>query len=233
MSPFRLCLPLLVAGLAVAQDPKDKKPVDDVFTRPQVDRRDQTLLKRVSEKTYVHEAAQVAFTVPEGWKEIYPHRLERKIDPRITTVLGIERPDGELVASLYWMQMGGGQALSYWVRETADRGEYGEEYETLKTVYGKDHVSAPVRSRSGPFDVYRINITGGQDRRDKYDGVLFLFAVESGGANWLVRVRITLPKGDKARNDAWAQEVLGGFTKVPGPPPVKVTNTEGALSDKR
>jgi hypothetical protein len=232
MSPLRLCLPLLAAGLTVAQEPKDRKPADEVLTKPSEDRRDQTLLKRVSERTFVHEAAQVAFTVPDGWKEIRPHQLERKIDPRISTVLGIERADRELVASLYWVQMGGGQTLAHWVRETADRGEYGEEYETLKTVYGRDQVTAPVRVRSGPFDVYRINITGGPDRGDKYDGVLFVFAVESGGANWLIRARVSFPKGDKARNDAWAQEVLNGFSKVPGPSAAKVV-TDLTEAEKR
>jgi hypothetical protein len=233
MSPLRLCLPLLVAGLAVAQDPAEKKPTDDILGKTQVDRRDQTLLKRVAEKTYLHEGAQVAFTLPDGWKEIYPHRLERKIDPRISTVMGIERADRELVASLYWIPMGPGQSLSYWVRESADKGEYGEEYETLKTVYGKDHVSAPVRYKSGPFDVYRINITGGPVAADKYDGVLFVFAVESGGSTWLVRARVSFPKGDKARNDASVQEVLDGLSRMPGKGTTKNTTTDGALSDKR
>jgi hypothetical protein len=130
--------------------------------------------------------------------------------------------------------MTGGQALSHWVRETADRGEYGEEYETLKTVYGKDHVTAPVRTRSGPFDVYRINITGGPVAGEKFDGVLFVFAVDSGGSSWLVKARISFPKGDKARNDAWAQEVLNGFSKVPGKPAANApTTTDAVLTEKR
>jgi hypothetical protein len=233
MFPLPLCLPLLAAGLVAAQDPKDKKPAEEVLTKPLEDRRDLTLLTRVSEKTFIHRAAQVAYTVPEGWKEIRPHRLERKIDPRISTVLGIERADRELVASLYWIQMTGGQTLSHWVRETASGGEYGEEYETLKTVYGKDQVTAPVRTRSGPFDVYRINITGGPDRGDKYDGVLYVFAVESGGATWLIKARVSFPKGDRTRNDAWAQEVLAGFSKVPGTPTANATTTDAALSEKR
>jgi hypothetical protein len=231
MSAVRLSLPFLIAGLAVAQEPTDKKPAESVLGKV-LDSREHTLLKRVSEKTYVHEAAQVAFTVPEGWKEIGPHRLERKIDPRISTVLGIGSADREMLATLYFMQIPSGQGLSHWVRETADRGEYGEEYETLKTVYGKDHVSVPVRFRSGPFDVYRMNITGGPDRGDKFDGVLFVFAVDSGGATWLVRARVSYPKGDKSRNDAWAQEVLGGFSQVPGQPTTKVA-TDLPEADKR
>jgi len=200
----------VVAQEGAKESPRDK---EEALTRPGDDRRDLTLLKRVTETTYLHQAARVSFTVPEGWKEIRPHRLNRKIDPRISTVLGIERADRELVASLYWIPMNPDQKLSQWVRETPTGSppEYGEEYETLKTVYGQDHVSVPVRFRSGPFDVYRINITGGPDRGDKYDGVLFVFAVESGGATWLIKARVSFPKGDKARTDVWAMDVLQGF----------------------
>jgi hypothetical protein len=216
MSPVRLFLiAVLAAPVAAAQEaPKDPpKDAEEVLTRPLDDRRDLTLLKRVTETTFLHEAARVSFTVPDGWKEIRPHRLSRKIDPRISTVLGIERADRELVASLYWIPMNPDQKLSNWVREAATGSppEYGEEYETLKTVYCQDHVSAPVRFRSGPFGVYRINITGGPDRGDKYDGVLFVFAVESGGSTWLIKARVSFPKGDKARNEAWAMDVLQGF----------------------
>jgi len=215
MSPVPFLLLPLLASPVVAQEGAKESPKDkeEVLTRPGDDRRDLTLLKRVTETTYLHEAARVSFTVPDGWKEIRPHRLNRKIDPRISTVLGIERADRELVASLYWIPMNPDQKLSAWVREapTGSPPEYGEEYETLKTVYGKDHVSAPVRFRSGPFDVYRINIVGGPDRGDKYDGVLFVFAVESGGATWLVKARVSFPKGDRAQTDAWAMDVLQGF----------------------
>jgi hypothetical protein len=219
MSPVRLFLipAILAAPVAAQEAPKDPpKDKEEVLVRPLDDRRDLTLLKRVAENTFLHEAARVSFTVPEGWKEIRPHRLNRKIDPRISTVLGIERSDRELVASLYWIPMNPDQKLSNWVREAPSGSppEYGEEYETLKTVYGKDHVSSPARIRSGPFDVYRINITGGPDRGDKYDGVLFVFAVESGGATWLIKARVSFPKGDKARTEAWAMEVLQGFRLV-------------------
>ena len=203
----------LVTATATAQGPS--KDRDDAPVRPVDDRRDQTHLRRVSENTYLHEAARVSFTVPTGWKEMRPHRLNRKIDPRISSVLGIERSDRELVASLYWIPMNPDQHLSHWVRETAagTPAEYGEEYETLKTIYGKDHVNTPTRLQSGPFDVYRINITGGPDRGDKYDGALFVFAVESGGATWLVKARVSFPKGDRGRNEAWAMEVLQGFKR--------------------
>jgi hypothetical protein len=235
MSPVRLVLIPVVVALAthaaVAQEglkdpPKGK---EDVLKRPADDRRDLTLLRRVTETTFRHEAARVTFTIPEGWKEIRPHRLSRNIDPRISTVLGIERADRELVASLYWIPMNPDQRLSDWVRETAagTPAEYGEEYETLKAIYGKDHVGTPVRFRSGPFDVYRINITGGPDRGDKYDGVLFVFAVESGGATWLVKARVSFPKGDRTRNEAWAMEVLQGFKEAETGGPAKDRADDG------
>lgn len=219
MSPVRL-VPLAVALAApalFAQEPPRAPPTDkeEALVKPLDDRRDLTLLRRVTETSFLHEAARVSYTIPAGWKEIRPHRLNRKIDPRISTVLGIERADRELVASLYWIPMNPDQRLSNWVRETptGTPAEYGEEYETLKTIYGKDHVSTPVRFRSGPFDVYRINITGGPDRGDRYDGALFVFAVESGGATWLIKARVSFPKGDRARNEAWAMDVLQGFER--------------------
>ena len=230
MFPLRLLLTVLTAAAvvgvpaAIAQD--SKKDKEDVPASPVGDRRGMTPLKRVSEKTYVHGPAQLSFTVPSGWKEIPPHRLSRKIDPRITTVLGLERPDRDLVATLYWIPILPDQQLSHWVRETADGGEYGEEYETLKTVYGKDHVTPPLRFKSGPFDVYRINITGGPD---KFDGVLYLFEVDSGSSNWLIKVRISFPKGDQAKNDTWSQEVLSGFDKMPADgkkPTAETTNAD-------
>jgi hypothetical protein len=206
-------IPLLLAIPVVrAQDAKE-----EVLTKPFEDRRDLTLLKRIAEKTFVHEAARVAFTVPEGWKEIRPHRLARKIDQRISTVLGIERADRDLVASIYWIPMNPRETLSFWVRDTESGGEYGEEYETLKTVYGKDRVTKPVVVKHGAFDVYRMNITGGPDRGEKYDGALLVFEVESGGTHWLIKARVSFPKGEKGRNDQFANEVLDGFTRVPVP----------------
>ena len=215
MSP----VPLFLVSMLAAQDAPKAPPPDkeEVLVRPLDDRRDLTLLRRVTETTFVHEAARVSFTVPDGWKEIRPHRLNRRIDPRVSTVLGVERSDREIVASIYWMPMNPGQRLSHWVREApaGNPPEYGEEYETLKIVYGKDHVTTPVRFRSGPFDVYRINITGGPDPAEKYDGVLFVFAVEAGEATWLVKARVSFPKGDRAQTDAWAMDVLRGFQQVP------------------
>lgn len=220
MPPVRFVLTAAILGSAApAQEAARQAPKanQEVLARPLDDRRDLTLLRRVTETTFVHEAARVSFTVPDGWKEIRPHRLNRRIDPRISTVLGIERADREIVASIYWMPMTPDQRLSHWVREApaGNPPEYGEEYETLKTVYGKDHVTTPVRFRSGSFDVYRINITGGPDPADKSDGVLFVFAVESGGTTWLIKARVSFPKGDRAQTDAWAMDVLNAFKQVP------------------
>jgi hypothetical protein len=213
----------LVAALAAwpvaAQDAKVPGTREEVLTKPFEDRRDLTLLKKVTERTYVHEAAGVSYTVPPGWKEIRPHRLARRIDPRISTVLGIERADRDLVASLYWIPMNPGQKLADWVRDAPVGGEYGEEYETLRMVYGKDRVTTPVRIKQGPFDVYRIDIGGGPDRGDRYDGTLYVFAVESGGQTWLIKARVSYPKAaDGVRNDHVAAEVLRGYAKLPDRP---------------
>lgn len=240
MSRVRLLLPIPLAALvglsaAGAQPPAKDPPVtkEEVLTKPLEDRRDLTLLRRITDDTFVHEAARVSFTVPEGWQEIRPHRLNRKIDPRIITVLGIERADRELVASLYWIPMKPDQTLSHWVRETPAKGEYGEEYETLKTIYGKDRVTTPLKIQSGPFEVYRININGGPVAEEKYDGTLFVFAVESGGTTWLIKARVSYPKGDKLRTDAWAMDVLQGFRRLPATGDVGKKAATVPADDKR
>jgi hypothetical protein len=199
---------------AAAQD-KGTDPREEVLTRPFEDRRDLTLLRKVAERVYVHDATGVTFTVPSGWTEIRPHRLARRIDPRISTVLGIERADRDLVASLYWVPMGPGQKLADWVRETPVGGEYGEEYETLRAVYGKERVTTPDRVRHGPFDVYRVHVRGGPDRGDRYDGTLYVFEVESAGTRWLLKARVSYPKAEAGRNDQYAAEVLHGYARLP------------------
>ena len=215
MSRVRLFLLSALAAPVAAQEAPTDPPKDreEVLVRPLDDRRDLTLLRRVSESTFLHEAARVSFTVPEGWKEIRPHRLNRKIDPRISTVLGIERSDRELVASLYWIPMNPDQKLSTWVRETPSRQPAGVRrgVRDAQDRLRQGPRAAPVRSRSGSFDVYRINITGGPDRGDKYDGVLFVFAVESGGSTWLDQGPRVVPQGGPGRTEAWAMEVLQGF----------------------
>jgi hypothetical protein len=223
MSPLvRSCFALVIAGAvggspAVAQDRKDTK--EDILEKPHDDPRDLTLLKRVTETTFIHQLAGITYTVPTGWKEIRPHRLERKIEQRISTVLGIERSDRDLVASLYWIPINPGQKLSNWINDTPDaRGEYGEEYETLKVVYGKERVTLPVKSKLGAFEIYRININGGPDRGDRYDGSLVVFSVESLTTTWMMKARISFPKGEPAKNNQFVMDVLDGYNRVPEKP---------------
>jgi hypothetical protein len=220
----------LAGPAALAQEIRE-----EILTKPFEDRRDLTLLKRVTEKTFVHEVARVSFTVPDGWKEIHPHRLARRIDPRISTVLGIERGDRDLVASIYWIPMNPGARLSEWARDTAIGGEYGEEYETLKAVYGKDRVTIPTKLAHGTYEVYRINIRGGPDRGERYDGSLFVFEAESGGRHWLVKARVSFPKGEGGSTSDPAMEVLTGFVQLPEPSGVKkaAAEVDGLIPDKR
>jgi len=202
--------------VALAQVPKEIK--EEVLTRPFDDRRDLTLLRRVSDNVFMHELARVSFTVPKGWEEIPPQRLARKVDPRVSTVLGSERDGRSLVATLYWVPLSPGQKLSDWVRDVDVSGEYGEEYETLKAVYGKDRVSRPVKIRHGPFDVYRITIGGGADRVGRYDGTLYVFEVENASGRWLLKARVSAPNADKGAGDKYAEEVLKGYSLASDPP---------------
>jgi hypothetical protein len=175
------------------------------------------LLRRITEKTLVHEPTLVAFTIPEGWKAMPPHRMERTIDKRISSKLEIEDSKRDMVASLYWIQMTPTQTLSEFIRDkpAPATGEYGEEYETLKAVYGKDRVTVPTKLKQGPFDVYRVYIYGGPERGEKYDGTLYVFEVEREGKKWLIKARVSFPKGERGINDGYAMEVLQGYSLVP------------------
>jgi len=208
----RLCvISVIVFGsLAAAQDPKT-----EILTKPSDDRREQTLLRRITDRAFVHELANVAYKIPEGWEELPPHRLARKIDQRISTVLSIRRTEGDLAATLSWIPMDPGQKLSDWVRDTAAAGEFGEEFETLKAVYGKDRVTEPVKIKTGEFDVYRINIIGGLVSGEKYDGALVVFEVQSEKRSWLIKARISFPKGDQSKSNQIVMDVLKGFSKIP------------------
>lgn len=208
--PFAVFALCVCGSFVFGQDPKS-----DTLPKNTDERRDQTHLRRVTERVFVHDLTNVAYTIPEKWEEMPPHRLARKIDQRISTVLAIRRSDGDLTANLSWVPMNPGQKLSEYVSDVAVSGEYGEEYETLKAVYGKDRVTLPQKIKSGEFDVYRINISGGPEKSEKYDGTMFLSEVQSGGQPWLLKVRISFPKGDRAKNDQFAMDVLRGYSRVP------------------
>lgn len=207
-----LCLGFLGLSLAQGQDSKEESLI-----KPSEDRRDNTNLTRTAERTFVHEPTKVAYTIPEGWKEIRPHRLARNIDKRISTILGIEHGQNDVVASLYWIQLNPTQRLSDFIRDTPapTTGEYGEEFETLKAVYGKDRVTVPTKLKQGPFDVYRVHIYGGAEKSDKYDGSLLLFRAEREGKQWLVKARITFPKGERTMSDQYSLDVLQGYSLAP------------------
>jgi hypothetical protein len=198
------------ASLSFGQDPKT-----DSLPKNSDERRDQTNLRRVTEKVFVHDLAGIAFKIPEKWEELPPHRLARKIDQRVSTVLSIHQRDADVAASLSWIPLNPGQKLSEFVTDTPIAGEYGEEYETLRVVYGKDRVSLPVKIKPGEFEIYRININGGPEKGEKYDGTLFLNEVQNGERTWMLKARISFPKGDRTKYDQLAMDVLRGYSRVP------------------
>lgn len=203
---------VLVASInvVVAQDGA-KEAREEVLSKPTDDRRDLTLLRRLSDNTLVHDGSMLAYKKPTGWDEIRPQRLQRKIDVRSMTALGIERSDRDMVATIYWVQLNPTKKLYDFVRENSSEGEYGEEYETLRAVYGKDRVSLPTKVRVNDIDMYKMSISGGPDRGDKYDGCLYVFAKTEKEITWLVRVRVSFPKAAKGTNDQFAEEVIKGM----------------------
>ena len=205
-----------LAGAALAQPPEPKAapPKDEVPVKKDDDRRDLTLLRRTGDNSFLHEAAKTTYTIPKGWTEIRPYRLTRKLEERTSTVLGVERQDRDMVASMYWIAVPKGAKFSEWIREADVAGEYGEEYETLKVIYGADKVAKPVKVAVNGFDVHKVNVKGGPDRGDKYDGTLYLFEVASDEGRWLVKVRVSYPKADR-NGEQWAEEVLSGYARVP------------------
>lgn len=193
-----------------------KTPRADVRTRPPEGLPNLTLISRVSERTLVHDLARVSFTIPAGWTEIPAQRAARKVDRRFSTLLGVQHSDRAMVASMVWTQLEPGDRPADWVREAPAKGEYGEEYETLKAVYGVDRVSIPARFRNGPFDVYRIDVRGGSRAAGPAASTLFVFFVESRGTTWMLKARVTSTRRDQHEADALA--VLGGHALVPDPP---------------
>ncbi|WP_020468234.1 hypothetical protein [Zavarzinella formosa] len=191
-------------------------PKEEILVKKDDDRRDLTLLRRISETSFLHEATKTTYTIPKGWTEIRPFRLARKLEPRTSTVLGVERQDRDMVATLYWIPIPIASKFSDWIRETEVAGEYGEEYETLKVVYGADKVGKPTKITVGNFEVHKVNVKGGPDRGEKYDGTLFLFEVASEEGRWIVKARVSYPKSDRPESgEKWSEEVLSGFARVP------------------
>lgn len=221
MSPVRrLCLvPLLLGSVgpvvARAQGPAGygPGPREVVPTGPSDDRRDLTLVYRVSERTFVHRAAGVSFTVPEGWAATPAHRTARTIDPRPSTVLGVGHAGRAGVALLAWTQLDPGARPADWARGTAAGGEYGEEYETLKEVYGKDRVTVPDRFGHGRLDGFRIDIRRGPGPGGPGAGTLFVFAAESAGTTWLLKVRVS--SAEEGLHAGHVRAVMAGYTLLP------------------
>jgi hypothetical protein len=179
------------------------------------DPRDLDQLRRVSDRTFVHGPTRVSFIVPPGWTATEPQRLERQIDRRASSVLRIDWPERETTASLSWVALNAGEKVTDWVREEPAGGEYGEEYETLRAVYGRDQVTVPRRVAHGTFTVYRINYFIPQDGTDRFDGAVLLLPVEAGGTTWLLKARISYPKADRGRRDEYIQAVLKGYGREP------------------
>jgi hypothetical protein len=214
----------LSAPLMAQTEPKSvPQPVspgtkEEILVNKDDDRRDLTLLKRLSGNTFLHEAAKTTYAIPDLWFEIRPYRLKRDFESRVSTVLGVERKDRDMVATIYWMPIPLGAKFSDWVRATEVAGEFGEEYETLKVVYGSEKVSKPVKMTYGKFDLIKISVKGGPDRGDKYDGTLFLFEVAGVEGRYIVKVRVSYPKNDRPEvGEKWAEEVLSGFALVQEP----------------
>lgn len=209
-------LVLLTAGVSIlavhAQEDKPLKNKDD-------DRRDLTLLRRVTESTFVHEASRITLTIPKDWSEIRPQRLTRDLEPRTSTAMGIELKDRKVVATIYWLPLQAGAKLSDLIRDKETAGSYGEEFETLLTIYGKENVRAPEKRVYNGRSVYKVNIVGGPDRENKYDGILYAFEVDGVEGKWFVKIRVSYPKpakGDTTNtNEQYAEQVINSLSDIP------------------
>lgn len=208
----------LIVSLVSAQAPTSSK--EEILIKPDEDRRDLTLLVRSTTNTneFIHKAAKVSFVIPNGWKEIRPQRLYRKLNPRTSSVLGIElfiqREDRDVVASVYWLPIGVGEKLGDWIRTEAVDNEYGEEYETLKAIYGRENVTLPKLEAYGSFNVFKVSFKGGPRSAD--GGTLYVFEVSTTEGRWMLKVRVTYPLADKAANEKYAEDVIRSFNKITG-----------------
>ena len=210
--------PILAQPQPEPKAPPTTGTKEEILLKKDDDRRDLTQLKRLNGSNFLHEAAKTTYAIPDNWREIRPYRLKRDFEQRVSTVLGIERADRDMVATIYWIPIPVGAKYSDWIRATEVGGEFGEEFETLKVVYGVDKVSKPEKMTYGNFDVHRINVKGGPDKGEKYDGTLFLFEVTGVQGRWIVKVRVSYPRTDRPDNGVqWSEEVLSGFARVPDP----------------
>ena len=209
--PHVLAVAALTALVALAIC-RLQRPAATVEAAPPDDRSD---LRRETDRTVVHGPTRVAFTIPDGWQETGQNPSERKIDPRATSVLRITWPEREAAASLSWTPLSPIEKVSELVRDTPANGEYGEEYETLKAVYGRDHVTVPLRVEHGPFVVYRINyfIPAGDTQR--LEGAVLLLPIKAAGVTWMLHAHVSYPKTDRGRREEYVQAVVRGFVLRP------------------
>ena len=58
-------------------------------------------------------------------------------------------------------------------------------------------------------------ISGGPDGSKKHDGALYVFEADRGGQHWLIKARVSFPKGDRSGNEQYGMEVLQGYSLMP------------------
>jgi hypothetical protein len=157
-------------------------------------------------RIYVHDESKVSLKVSDGWSIVPAYRLRRTAS---STVLGLEKQDPKLVATIIWSPLK--RPFDEVIRDTAD--DRGDEYATLITVYKKEKVQRPTTMQIGPFKVFKVLIDGGPEKDES--GALYLFETGKGDNRWKVKIRAVFPERDREAYIKQVEEVIGSFSQMP------------------
>lgn len=189
---------------------------------------------------YFHRDSVTQFRPPAEWKMVHPPHRMRDGKPTTTIVLEKEKWNHHFVATLYWQQMGS-LAWEQIVNTSTDPTKYGEQYDLLVDIYGKDKVKPPEKSTVGAFDVWKIQVDGGptpasmseaSGETTKLDsplvGTIYLFkATGTDDRQWKIKIRGTYPLNRRDDAEKFLLDTVKAFSKIPADEYSKVFPSTG------
>jgi hypothetical protein len=146
------------------------------------------------EEGYWHRQSGVGFLYPDGWQN-----LGVTVRGPITS-LGLRKGSGAIEVTLYWTAPD--DPIS---AETIGQ----IEWSALRSLYG-DKLGLPEPVIVGAKPGYRLTISGGPlgEGGAELTGVVYVFAVQAGGAWWKIKLRATAR--DRA-SMAEVEQLLGNY----------------------
>jgi hypothetical protein len=68
-----------------------------------------------------------------------------------------------------------------------------------------------VKSTIAGYDVHKVSIYDGHEKGGNFHGTLYAFEVTGKNGKWMVKVRVSFPKGERDFNEKFGLEVMEGF----------------------